>query len=209
MKLALLALLISSTAAADPTVDIGFRVGGYGFRRAGDTSANSWNECRMNGVGVFASRALTGPLFAEVGLDAYFSSGVIDGSPTSDTPIDRTSGLVSAAIGARTNLTSWLRGYVQLGAGVELTRVGVPFDGDQMAHDNKAMPEGFLGVGVDLQIAKGLYVGASMRMLAMGNFDYAQHMTDRVWGTEVPAQTFDASPDLAAQGQFYVRRDIW
>ena len=202
-----LALLAPSLAAADPTYDLGFRVGGYGFRREGDTSANSWNECRMNGMGLFGSRTLTGPLFVEVGLDAYFTSGLIDHA-SSDAPIDRTSGLVSAAIGARVSLAPWLRAFVQLGGGVELTKVTVPYDGDKSASDQKAMPEGFFGVGADLRIAQGMYLGASLRILAMGNFDYAQHMTDRVWGTALPAETFDASVDLAAQGQFYIRHDL-
>jgi len=123
-------------------------------------------------------------------------------------PIDRMSGLVSTAIGVRSDFTSWLRGYAQLGAGLELTRVSVPYGDDLKVRDNKVMPEGFFGVGLDVRVATGLYVGASMRMLVMGNFDYAaQHASE--WGaTMPPAQVFDASPDLAAQGQFYVRRDL-
>lgn len=84
-----LVCLLGRTAAADPesapaaparggepaTYDVGFRVGGYGFKREGDhTPGSGWTECRMNGVGVFATRALPGPLFLEAGLDMYASA---------------------------------------------------------------------------------------------------------------------------------------
>jgi len=202
------AILLPMTAFADPGYDVGFRIGGYGFRREGDRSANSWNECRMNGLGVFGSRTLAGPLFVEGAFDAYFSSDFIRGGPSTDVPIDRMSGLVSSAIGVRTDVTSWLRGYAQLGAGVELTRVSVPYGSDLVVRDNKVMPEGFFGVGFDLRVSAGTYLGASMRVHVMGNFDYAQQHAAEWGATMPPSQVFDATPDLAAQGQFYVRRDI-
>ena len=192
-----------------PTYDVGFRIGGYGFRREGDTSANSWTECRMNGLGVFASRSLRGPFFAEAGLDAYFSSDFIRGEPATDVPIDRMSALVSTAIGVRSDFTSWLRGFAQVGAGVELTRVSVPYGDDLQVRENKVMPEGFFGVGLELRVTDGLYFGANMRMLVMGNFDYAEKSSNATWGASMPpSEVFDASPDLAAQGQFYVRRNL-
>jgi hypothetical protein len=214
-------LLAPAVAAAEPHVtastsdqaayDLGVRVGGYGFRREGDNRpGEGWTECRMNGFGVFGSRALTGPLFVEAGLDLYTSADFPLQAPEGDLPVDRTSGLVSAAIGARTQLTSWLRGYVQLGAGLELTRVSVPY-GDTRIRDAKAMPEGFFGVGLDLRVARGTYVGASFRGLVMGNFDYDPSRLDMNQGwAAAPAasEVFAASPDVAAQGQFYVRRDL-
>ena len=154
MRLPIVIAICASTAAAEPaestrtrtdpaTYDVGFRVGGYGFRREGDPRPGSgWTECRMNGFGVFGSRALRGPLFLEAGLDAYTSATGPVGPEAGDLPIDRMSALVSASIGVRTNLTSWMRGYLQLGGGAELTRVSVPY-GDQTIRDDKAMPEGF------------------------------------------------------------------
>ena len=59
----------SLSAAADPTYSVGVRVGGYGFRREGASGSDAWSQCRMNGLGVFAHRALRGPLFVEAGLD--------------------------------------------------------------------------------------------------------------------------------------------
>ena len=217
-----LVLLAPAVALAEPAetltksspktgYELGIRVGGYGFRREGDNRpGEGWTECRMNGLGVFGGRHLTGPLFVEAGLDMYSSADGPLGAEPTDLPIDRTSGLVSAAIGARTNLTSWLRGYVQLGGGLELTRVSVPY-GEERIRDSKVMPEGFFGAGLDLKIMKGTYVGASFRTLVMGNFDYDANRLDpnMGWVAAPPANdVFDASPDVAAQGQFYVRHDL-
>lgn len=200
------------------TYDLGFRVGGYGFRRAtnrpvedpqpGHQVTGDWSECRMNGFGLFATRALAGPLFVEAGVDAYFSQGT---PPAGDLPVDRASGLLSTAIGARSQFTSWLRGYVQLGGGVELTRVSVPYSFERTIRDQKVMPIGFLGIGVDLRVARGTYVGAAFRTLVMGNFDYDPMKLDtgNEWvASPAPEVVFDASPDLANQGQFYLRREL-
>jgi hypothetical protein len=212
VRLALAILVTSSIASADGSAyDVGFRVGGYGFRREGDNSAGSWTLCRMNGFGLFGSHDLTGPLFLEAGLDAYFSSNVVLSGQSTDLPIDRASGLASVAIGARTYLAPWARAYVQLGAGVELTRVSVPYETGDRIRADKVMPEGFFGIGMDLRIMRGTYIGASFRLLAMGNFDYDPQkleMTDP-WTSKPNAdQVFAASPSMATQGQFYVRRDL-
>ena len=182
--------LIASTAVAQPTeapavttsspsYELGVRIGGYGFRREGDPRPGAgWTECRMNGLGVFGTRTLPGPFFVEAGLDMYSSADVTN---EMDLPIDRTSGLVSGAIGVRTQVASWLRGYVQLGAGMELAKVSVPY-GDERIRDTKALPEGFFGVGADLKIWKGTHIGATFRTLVMGSFDY-----DKVLYLAMPA----------------------
>jgi hypothetical protein len=199
-------LTLSSLAAADP-ISIGFRVGGYGFRREGAPSSQTWDECRMNGLGLFANRAVAGPLFVEAGLDTYFSTN--QAQPT-DLPIDRQSALVSVAGGVQTQVTSWLRGYAQLGVGVELTRVAVPY-GDSTIRENKVLPDGFFGIGGDIRIMRGTYLGAAMRTLVLGNFDYdpARLQMSNQWVSPPKASdVFSASPGLAAQGQFYLRRDL-
>jgi len=197
--------MVSGTGVAmADTYEMGVRVGGYGFRREGE---QIWDECRMNGFGIFGGRRLTGPLFLEAGLDMYGSVG-----PTqmSDLPVDRASGLLSTAIGARTNVFSWLRGYVQLGGGLELTSLSVPY-GDQRISDKKVMPEGFFGAGVDIKLGSRTYGGASFRTHVMGNFDYDPQRLDMNAGwlaAPKSDEVFDASPDVAAQVQFYVRRDL-
>ncbi|MDX2090878.1 MAG: outer membrane beta-barrel protein [Kofleriaceae bacterium] len=201
-------LAATASAPAPSTYELGVRVGGYGFRRDGDPRpGEGWTECRMNGFGVFGGRTLTGPLFVEAGLDMYTSA---DGADPMDLPVDRTSGLFSAAIGARTQITSWLRGYVQVGGGMEITKVSVPY-GDTRIRDTKAMPEGFFGMGMDLRIAARTHVGASFRALLMGNFDYdpARLDTNQGWVAAPTAEdVFDPSSDVAGQAQFYVRRDL-
>ena len=201
-------LSTTTSTSTGPTYDLGVRIGGYGFRREGDPRPGAgWTECRMNGFGVFGGRTLTGPLFVEAGLDMYSSADV---SNPMDLPLDRTSGLVSAAIGARTNVARWLRAYVQLGAGVEITKVSVPY-GDTRIRDTKTMPEGFFGAGGELRIMNKTHLGASFRALLMGSFDYDVARLDPNGGWVAPpsaSEVFDPSAGVAAQGQFYVRREL-
>ncbi len=196
------------TKTAGPTYELGVRIGGYGFRREGDPRpGQGWTECRMNGLGVFGTRTLPGPFFVEAGLDMYSSADVTN---PMDLPIDRTSGLVSGAIGVRTQVASWLRAYVQLGAGMEVTKVSVPY-GDQRIRDTKALPEGFFGVGADLKIWKGTHIGATFRTLVMGSFDYdPSHLDPNGGWVAAPTadDVFAATTGVAAQGQFYIRRDL-
>lgn len=201
-----------SAAARAPAYELGVRVGGYGFRREGDARAGEgWTQCRMNGFGVFASRAARGPVFVEAGLDMYSSTEPTAEAAAMDLPIDRTSGLLSVAGGVRASVAPWLRGYLQVGAGVELTRVSVPY-GDETIRDTKALPEGFFGAGFDLRVARRTYLGATLRTLLMGNFDYSRAELDQKqeWGFSTPdaAVVFDASLGFAAQAQFYLRREL-
>ena len=221
MRSLLLALpvFLSSQALADDGVvvkraepamyDFGARIGGYGFRREGDNSDEGWTECQMGGIGVFASRRLPGPLFVEAGIDAYTSR---DQGLPEDLPISRMSGIATVAAGARTNFTSWLRGFVQLGGGVELTRVSVPYGEDQTIRDTQVMPTGFIGFGLDVRLGKRTYLGMNLRTHAMGNFNYKREELEmkEAWGFTTPDEgtVFDPSLDFAAQGQFYVRRDL-
>jgi hypothetical protein len=201
-------------AATQPSsYDVGVRVGGYGFRREGDpTPGAGWTECRMDGIGVFVDRALRGPLYLELGVDGYTSSTLFETSAQkADAPIDRISLLASGAIGARAQLTRWLRGYVQLGTGVELAHVSIPYGASATIRDDLVLPEGFFGAGADIRVARGSYVGATMRLLVMANFDYSpqQWMSNNQWVAQpTPSQVFAWSPDLAIQAQFYFRHDL-
>jgi hypothetical protein len=201
-------LLASSIAAAEPVYDMGARIGGYGFRREGDNSSEGWTECQMGGIGVFGSRSFAGPLFVEAAIDAYTSRGE---GLESDLPISRMSGFATVAGGARTDITSWLRGYVQVGGGLELTRVSVPY-GEETIRDTKAMPMGFVGVGAEFRVGKKTYFGMNVRTNAMGNFNYKREDLEmkQDWGFTQPdkGEVFDDSLDFSAQGQFFVRRDL-
>ena len=154
----------------------------------------------------FGERRFGKYLFVETGLDLYFSQEPAEG----DLPIDRVSGALTAAAGMRAHATSRLSGYAQLGVGVELTRVSVPYD-DHEITDQLALPTGFLGVGGDIRLGAKTYVGANVRFHVMGNFDYdpASLEMETGWTTPPSAdEVFDPSASFAAQGQFYLRRDL-
>ena len=215
MRIPVLAVLLLATSAASaddgiarpqtlPRYELGVRVGGYGFRRDG---SQLWDECRMNGFGVVGTRDVRGPVFLEAGID-YYASIPVDNPD--DLPIDRQSGLFSSAIGLRTQLASWLRGYVQVGGGLEVTRVSVPY-GDKRIRDTKALPEGFFGAGLDLRLWRATYFGTSFRTLVMGNFDYDPARLDpsNMWVAQPTAETvFKTTPDIAAQVQFSLRHEL-
>jgi hypothetical protein len=198
-------------AATAPTFDVGARVGGWGYRREGDvTPVEGWQAGRMNGVGVFASRRLSPALFVEAGLDAYASADAPLGGSPMDVPADRVSGLATAAIGARMPVTRWLRGFVQAGGGVELTRISVPY-GDLRIRDSRVFPAGFIGAGADLRILRRTYLGAAFRMLVMGTFTYDRARLDPGGGWIAPPtadEAFAAEAGLAAQGQFFLRHEL-
>lgn len=207
-------LLVPVVATADPAASnpysFGARVGGYGFRREVGDSSGEWNECRMNGMGVFGQRALGDHLFLEGGFDVYFSQDFPTQPTEGDLPIDRMSGLITAAAGMRASATNRISGYAQLGGGLELTQVSVPYD-DHRISDRLAMPMGFVGIGGDIRIGAKTYLGANFRAELMGNFDYDPAKLEMQGGWTTPPsadEVFDPSPDLAAQGQFYLRRDL-
>lgn len=211
---------ISATALADesgPTAvkvstgySFGARVGGYGFRREEGDRRNAWDECRMNGLGVFGERRLGGPLFVEGGLDLYFSESFPQAPSDEDLPIDRMSSLVTAAVGLRAPGPWRTSGYAQLGVGLELTRVSVPYGEDRIT-DQQALPAGFLGVGGDVRVGDRTHLGMNFRAHVMGNFDYDPDDLEMQPGWTTPPaadEVFAPSPDAAAQVQFYLRRDL-
>jgi hypothetical protein len=189
---------VPATASAEPMLDsAGMRVGGYGFRETADAtlmeeaSTTGWEACRMNGMGVFVTRDLDDRFFLEGAIDTYFTDGFPTGESTGnyDTPIDRVSGLMSVAAGARWFSDSWVSPYVQLGLGAEVTRVRLPALG---LEDTAVMPMGFFGLGAALNVSEKVSLGASFRVNAMGYYDDAQFQTE-----------LDPSTELATQGQFY------
>ena len=175
---------------------MGVRVGGYGFREATnpaqeEKSGTGWQACRMNGFGVFANRPVGKTFFVEGGLDTYFTESfpTSEAMGTYDTPIDRSSALLSVAAGARFMPESRLSPYIQLGVGAELTQVSLPALG---LEDRALLPMGFFGVGANLRVTAKTFVGASFRVNAMGYYD------DAHFQTELKPET-----ELATQGQFY------
>lgn len=200
---ALAALAALAPAAAEP-ITIGARVGGYGFRNPDSVDGAghvAWDQCRMNGLGVFARRGL-GRFFAEGGADVYFSErfpqAPVDAMGES---FDRLSGLVTVAAGANLVETKHFVGYAQLGAGLELTQFKFRHGADELS-DDRALPLGFVGVGGELRVGGRTRLGANLRAHVMGNFTAAYQADRASWDPET--NHLEVDPEAAAQGQFYI-----
>ena len=183
----LLLISLVSTAFADESPwGFGARVGGYGFREAAPAGGVTWDDCRMGGEGVFAERRLTPNLFLEGGLDQYFA----------DEPgvMDRMSTIGTVAGGLRMFPGAWVSLHVQVGAGLELTRVSMD------AHrQTDALPVGFLGLGADARVLSHLRLGLNVRLYGMGHYDHDD---------AAAVEAMDVSPAMASQGQVYLRYDL-
>ncbi len=186
-------ITMSSAARAEPDVaySFGARAGGYGFRNTEDPEMGQWDDCRMDGAGIFGQRTLTRYLFAEVGFDLYTAR---DATPVAGMPdpMDRISGITTVAGGARVPWR-WVQPYVQLGVGLEVTRVEMP---EHDMSDRALYPMGFLGVGAELWPTEHLSLGANVRTNLMKHFDHS--------GTEEMTSEFEA----AGQGQLFLKYQI-
>ena len=193
---ALLASLVltiaATTAAADPVDTIGARVGGYGFRNPhpGDRR-DAWDDCRMNGLGVFARKDL-GVANVEAGADLYFSEAFPMQPNAAAANEDRLSGLVTVAAGARLLDTRHVRALAQLGTGVELTHVTMSMPNGVEAEDSRALPLAFVGISAEIKVGDHTALGGALRTFVMGKFDAN------------PACQLEVTPEAAAQGQFYL-----
>jgi hypothetical protein len=190
-------LVLPAAASAEPIANaMGMRVGGYGFREATPASGEAptgtgWQACRMNGIGIFANKAIDKTFFVEGGLDTYFTGEFPTGEAMGeyDTPIDRSSALMTVAAGARFYTDARISPYLQMGIGAEVTRVSLPA---LALEDTALLPMGFFGAGASLRVTDSMQVGASLRVNAMGYYDDAQFQTK-----------LEPELELATQGQFY------
>ncbi len=189
MRLSIVAvavLLVSPAALAEPW-GFGARVGGYGFR---DAETSQWDDCRMNGLGVFAERKLGEHAFVEGGLDLYSATG--DAIMTES--MDRVSSLATVAAGLRMFPRAIVSPFVQVGVGGEYTHVSVASSG----FDNTYfLPVGFFGAGGDLHLGDHMRLGMTIRVLMMGGFS-----------SGAPGQDPQLSAQPAAQVQFFARYDL-
>ncbi len=175
---------------------MGIRVGGYGFREpiganGEEPSGTGWQACRMNGIGVFATKAIDKSFFIEGGLDTYFTDSfpIPESKRIYDTPLDRSSALLTIAAGARFYTESLLSPFLQIGVGAELTHVSLPALG---LEETALLPMGFFGAGVTIRVGDQAKVGAVFRVNAMGYYNDAQFQTELAPELE-----------LATQGQFF------
>lgn len=201
---AALLLATAGPALADGPITVGARVGGYGFRNPERVDASghvAWDECRMNGLGVFGRRGF-GRFFAEGGADMYFSETFpLPAGADMDERQERLSGLVTVAAGADLVRTKYFVGYAQLGAGLELTQFRF-VHGEDTLEDSRALPLGFVGIGGEVRLGARTSLGANLRAHVMGNFDAAYEPDRDVW--DPMTNHLDVRPEAAAQGQFYI-----
>ncbi len=200
----------ADSAAADPVVtassparySFGVRAGGYGFRNTTHAELGEWDDCRMDGAGVFAQRTLTRYLFAEAGFDLYTAR---DATPTPEmpAPMDRISGITSVAAGARVPWR-WVQPYVQLGVGLEVTRVEMPEE--HAAPERALLPMGFLGVGAELFATEHLSIGGNVRTNVMKHFNHGGTHDHAAGDTAMTEMTGEF--EAAAQGQLFLKYQI-
>ncbi|HUH02412.1 MAG TPA: outer membrane beta-barrel protein [Kofleriaceae bacterium] len=224
LALALTTVTVSTPALAQPATPMvqtpsdsgqeyafGMRVGGYGFRNTqAESAAEKWNDCRMNGLGLFGQKHLTEHAFLEAGSDIYFSDDMILGEDSTHAEnMDRLSGLLSVSAGLRMYPASRVSAYAQVGVGLELTRVTMGAaahghtDGPVAASapaemtSTRTLPMGFVGFGGDVRVGSRTRLGANFRTNLMAHFDHGEGMT-----------TLEAVPEAANQVQFYLRYSL-
>lgn len=169
---------------------VGARIGGYGFRRQSD---GKWDDCRMNGLGVFGTLDFGEYFFGELGLDSYQAVKSASGD---DAGMDRISILTSVAAGVRMFPDWYVTPYVELGTGVEWTRVDV---GSQRT--TGTYPIGFFGVGADVNVLRSLKLGSVIRVLGMAH-PVLDDVNSPVYK---PSRPVDMEYQPAAQAQLYAR----
>lgn len=195
LVLGLLVKMDASNGHAQADVAVGARVGGYGFRDAASAreGQTQWRACRMNGVGIFGEYALGEALYAQVGIDTYFVDNWIATNEidANEWAIDRTSMLVTGAVGVRGWSGGRISPNVHVGLGGEFTKVTL---GDIVTSSERyTKPVAFIGVGGDLNLGKVL-LGMSLRIHSMTLF-----APDRRNGG------VSDEADFAAQMQFWAK----
>ena len=176
----------------------GARVGGYGFQS--HDGSDDWDDCRMNGFGVFGTLDVNRYVFGEAALDFYSAA-----PEHLEHGMDRVSTIPTLAGGLRMFPDFVLTPYVQAGAGVEITRVDLAG-----ARTERVYPIGFVGLGAELNVTHQLKLGVNFRMLAAAQAEPAAHGSAHGVTGEVPAAAADSEGvpmrfGLAAQGQVLAR----
>jgi hypothetical protein len=174
----------------------GARVGGYGFQS--HDGSNDWDDCRMNGFGVFGTLDVNRYVFGEAALDFYSAD-----PEHLEHGMDRVSTIPTVAGGLRMFPEFVLTPYVQAGAGIEFTRVDLAG-----GRSERVYPLGFIGLGAELNVTHELKLGLNFRMLAAAQAEPAAHGSAHGMTGEPVASDGAGVPmrfGLAAQGQVLAR----
>lgn len=196
---------VSATAPPDEPsgasrVSFGARVGGYGFREVGGGRFD-WQDCRMDGIGVFLIGDVHPNVFGEVSADIYNATeAAVAGG------MDRTSAHLQGALGLRMYPNAAVTPFVQIGGGAEWTRFKV-LGG---AESQQVLPTGFVGTGGEMNLSDHLKLGLTLRMYIMGLPDGTLPSTSQALAAQVAAYPEDQAQSevqyqAATQMQFFVR----
>lgn len=180
------------------TLGAGARVGGYGFRDVDSDGQLRWDDCRMNGVGLFGTVDFGKYLFAELSVDYYHAVGEVI-----DAGMNRQSAFLLAAGGVRLFPEWIISPYLQAGAGPEWTKIEVA-----STSETHVLPTAFLGVGGELDLW-GLKLGTHVRVFAMAEpvHGLAPGGHHRAPAYEVDgSRSIELEYEVAGQMQFFVRR---
>ena len=178
-----------------PEITVGLRAGGYGFRSTEPGQEGEWNDCKMDGSGIFAQRTLSRRFYAEAGLDFYHAKNETVAPGT----MDRASTIATIAGGVRLLPERRFSPYLQVGTGVELTKASIH---GSDAHTQGVFPMGFFGLGVDVAVARGFGLGIAMRTNVMAHFPHTEEPMAGAGG-EHTHDLGDPDFELAAQGQLF------
>jgi hypothetical protein len=170
----------------------GARVGGYGFWSPTKTI---WDDCPMGGVGLFGTLDVTKHLFVEAAIDQYDSTPFL--GDDDGTSMSRISFLTSGAIGLRMFPDFVIVPHIQVGAGMEWTRV------EELGQKVEGVyPVGFISMGGELNVFKHIKAGADLRFLGMAK-PYEDNTQQVAPGVAEGTVKMEMMP--AAQGLFYAR----
>ncbi len=184
----------------------GVRVGGYGFRPH-DGSSGKWDDCRMQGLGLFATLDLTDHFFTSLSADLYGAA-----PEQVATGMDRDSTHALAGVGVRMFPHFYVSPQLELGGGMEWTQVRF--------HDARSegiYPVGFLGLGAALHVTPAFELGGSMRVLATTQAVHPEPASPSELGQGLGSvqQALTGEADhiemrfgLAAQGQLFARYSL-
>lgn len=160
------------------TPSIGARVGGYGFRHVTDNQLIGWDNCRMNGVGVFGNLDFASDTYAELSVDLYHATA----QPITQ-GLDRLSLHTFGVLGYRMMPDALITPNVHIGGGMEWTKVEV-FGNT----DTRFAPVGFVGAGGEINVREfhfGLAIRAHLMQLPEYQWNNATEVT---YETEAAAQ---------------------
>jgi hypothetical protein len=180
------------------SVGVGLRIGGYGYREIENDGSTRWLDCRMDGVGAFATLTFKEVLFGELSLDYYQATG----GTVSDERMDRLSIHTLAAIGLRAFPSSWIHPIVQVGVGAEFTEVEWI---DQEVASTGVYPMGFVGGGAEVEVGDHARLGLNLRLFMMAGF--APRPAEDLSGADA-LEASGADPEAAAQVQLWARYEL-